>query len=59
MIKGLNEVKKASKLLIKKQKLENKINNLAKKYYATVNIKTSDNEYFFALINDYLSKNKK
>jgi len=56
MVKGLKEVKKASKLLSKKQKLEIKINNLAKEYYDNVNIKTDDNKYFFALVNDYLNK---
>ena len=59
MIKGLKEVKKAAKLFNKKAKIDNKINNLAKKYYNQVSIKSDDNDYFLELVKDYIKQSQK
>lgn len=59
MIKGLKEVKNAAKLFNKKAKIDNKINNLAKKYYNQVSIKSDNNDYFLELVKDYTKQSQK
>lgn len=56
--KGLKEVKKASKLLVKKEKIDAKIKQLAQEYLKQVGSKTFNEEYFIALANDYAKQNK-
>lgn len=50
---GLKEVKRAAKLTIKKNKIDNKIAKLSKQYICLINPKL-DEDYFNALINDYI-----
>ena len=57
--KGLKEVKKGAKLLKKKQKIEQKLKELAKLYHNNVSIKAEDEKYFMALVMDYNKQQKR
>ena len=57
--KGLKEVKKGAKLLKKKQKIEQKLKELAKLYHNKVSIKAEDEKYFMALVKDYNKQQKR
>ena len=57
--KGLKEVKKGAKLLKKKQKIEQKLKELAKLYHNNVSIKAEDEKYFMALVKDYNKQQKR
>ena len=53
---GLKEVKKAAKLAVKKQKIEKEIKELSKKYANLVNPNTVTEEYFEAMVADFIKQ---
>ena len=53
---GLKEVKKAAKLTVKKQKIEKEIKELSKKYANLVNPNTVTEEYFEAMVADFIKQ---
>ena len=57
-VKGLKEVKKGAKLLKKKQKIDQKLKELAKLYHNNVSIKAEDEKYFITLAKDYNKQQK-
>ena len=57
--KGLKEVKKGAKLLLKKQKIDEKIKRLARVYHSQVSVKCDDEKYFVAMAEDYNKQQSK
>ena len=56
--KGLKEVKKGAKLILKKQKIDAQLKELAKVYHSQVGFKSEDEKYFIALADDYNKQQK-
>ena len=56
--KGLKEVKKGAKLLLKKQKIDEQLKQLALIYHNQVDIKSEDEKYFVKLAKDYNKQQK-
>jgi len=56
--KGLKEIKKGAKLLLKKEKIEEQLKELAKLYHNQVSIKAEDEKYFLKLAKDYNKQQK-
>ena len=56
--KGLKEIKKGAKLLLKKQKIDAELKQLAKAYHNQVSIKAEDEKYFLKLAKDYNAQQK-
>ena len=56
--KGLKEVKKGAKLLLKKQKIDEQLKQLALIYHNQVGIKAEDEKYFLKLAKDYNKQQK-
>ena len=52
-VNGLKEIKKGAKLLLKKEKIEQKLKELAKDYHNQVDIKAEDEKYFITMAKDY------
>lgn len=57
-VKGLKQVKKGAKLLLKKQQIDKQLKELAKLYHNQTSIKAEDEKYFLALAKDYNKQNK-
>ncbi|MFQ6724475.1 MAG: hypothetical protein ACLRFE_04020 [Clostridia bacterium] len=55
---GEKEVKKAAKLLMKKEKIDVKLKELAKIYNSQVSINAEDEKYFLKLAKDYNKQHK-
>ena len=56
--KGLKEVKKGAKLLLKKEKIDGKLKKLAEQYRNLTSPKF-DEHYFLAMAEDYIKQQKK
>ena len=56
--KGLKEVKKGAKLLLKKQKIDQQLKQLAQIYHNQVGVKCEDEKYFLKLAKDYNKQQK-
>jgi len=51
-VKGIKQVKKGAKLLLKKQQIDKQLKQLAEIYYSQTGIKYEDEKYFLVLAED-------